>query len=38
MKKSEEHLLEEQITQIKKNNWLLMVVALITIPFLVINM
>jgi len=38
MKKSEELLLEEEITQIKKNNWLLMIVAIITIPFLVINM
>lgn len=38
MKKSEELLLEEEITQIKKNNWLLMIIAIITIPFLVINM
>ncbi len=38
MKKSEELILEEEITQIKKNNWLLMIVAIITIPFLVINM
>ena len=38
MKKSEELILEEEITQIKKNNWILMIVAIITIPFLVINM
>ncbi len=38
MKKSEELILKEEITQIKKNNWLLMIVAIITIPFLVINM
>jgi|GEM_PF-6658119 hypothetical protein len=38
MKKSEELLLEEEITHIKSNNWLLMIIAIITIPFLVINM
>ncbi|WP_257131786.1 MULTISPECIES: hypothetical protein [unclassified Bacillus (in: firmicutes)] len=41
MKKTEDFLLEEQIkfeNHVKKNNWILMVVAVITIPFLVSNM